>query len=50
MRIIAYDRFKPGVTMESIEPYLPEKWQTSGGFGRPESFERTIRAPTNPVS
>jgi hypothetical protein len=25
MRIIAYDRFKPGVTMESIEPYLPEE-------------------------
>ena len=25
MRIIAYDRFKPGVTMEAIEPYLPEE-------------------------
>ena len=25
MRIIAYDRFKPGVTMETIEPYLPEE-------------------------
>ena len=25
MRIIAYDRFKPGVTMEAITPYLPEE-------------------------
>ena len=24
MRIITYDRFKPGVTMATIEPYLPE--------------------------
>jgi hypothetical protein len=23
MRIIAYDRFKPGVTMDTITPYLP---------------------------
>ena len=25
MRIIAYDRFKPGVTMETIQSYLPEE-------------------------
>ncbi|HEX8519931.1 MAG TPA: hypothetical protein VF667_10100 [Pseudonocardia sp.] len=25
MKIIAYDRFRPGVTMETIEPYLPEE-------------------------
>lgn len=25
MRIIAYDRFKPGVTMENVTPYLPEE-------------------------
>jgi hypothetical protein len=25
MRIIAFDRFKPGVTMKTIEPYLPEE-------------------------
>jgi hypothetical protein len=25
VRIIAYDRFKPDVTMETIEPYLPEE-------------------------
>ena len=25
MRIIAFDRFKPGVTMEKITPYLPEE-------------------------
>src|ERR1700722_3111503 len=25
MRIIAYDRFRPGVTMEQITPYLPEE-------------------------
>src|ERR1700722_8798486 len=25
MRIIAFDRFKPGVTMEQITPYLPEE-------------------------
>ena len=25
MRIIAYDRFKPGVTMEDVTPYLPEE-------------------------
>ena len=25
MKIIAYDRFKPGVTMETIKPYLREE-------------------------
>src|SRR5580693_7588208 len=25
MRIIAYDRFKPGVTMKDVTPYLPEE-------------------------
>jgi hypothetical protein len=25
MRIIAYDQFKPGVTMEMVTPYLPEE-------------------------
>jgi len=25
MRIIAFDRFKPGVTMKTIEPYLPDE-------------------------
>jgi hypothetical protein len=25
VRIIAYDRFKPGVTLETIKPYLPEE-------------------------
>ena len=25
MRVIAYDKFKPGVTMEQITPYLPEE-------------------------
>jgi hypothetical protein len=25
MRVIAYDKFKPGVTMEQIAPYLPEE-------------------------
>jgi hypothetical protein len=25
MRVFAYDRFKPGVTMEAITPYLPEE-------------------------
>jgi hypothetical protein len=25
MRIIAFDRFKPGVTLETIGPYLPEE-------------------------
>ena len=25
MRIFAYDRFKPGVTLETIEPYLPDE-------------------------
>jgi hypothetical protein len=25
MRIIAYDKFRPGVTMEKITPYLPEE-------------------------
>ena len=25
MRIIAFDRFKPGVTMEQITPYLPDE-------------------------
>jgi hypothetical protein len=25
MRIIAYDRFKPGVTLETVTPYLPDE-------------------------
>ena len=25
MRIIAYDRFRPGVTLETIQPYLPRE-------------------------
>jgi hypothetical protein len=25
MRVFTYDRFKPGVTMETITPYLPEE-------------------------
>ncbi len=25
MRVIAYDKFRPGVTMEQIKPYLPEE-------------------------
>jgi len=25
MKVIAYDRFKPGVTMETITPLLPEE-------------------------
>src|SRR5262249_18265661 len=25
VRIIAYDRFKPGVTVDTIQPYLPEE-------------------------
>ena len=25
MRVIAYDRFRPGVTMATITPYLPEE-------------------------
>jgi hypothetical protein len=25
MRVIAYDRFRPGVTLERITPYLPEE-------------------------
>ncbi|HEX4310756.1 MAG TPA: hypothetical protein VHZ25_12065 [Acidobacteriaceae bacterium] len=25
MRILAYDRFKPGVTLETVTPYLPEE-------------------------
>ena len=25
MKIIAYDRMKPGVTYETIEPYLPQE-------------------------
>lgn len=25
MRIVAYDRFKPGVTLDIIQPYLPDE-------------------------
>ena len=25
MRIFAYDKFKPGVTLETIDPYLPDE-------------------------
>jgi hypothetical protein len=25
VRIIAYDRFKPGVTLDTVTPYLPEE-------------------------
>jgi hypothetical protein len=34
MRIIAYDRFRPSVTLATIEPYLPEEvanvWRLEG--------------------
>jgi hypothetical protein len=44
MRIFAYDRFKPGVTLETIEPYLPEEvanvWRLwKGGIVR-ENYAR----------
>jgi len=25
VRVLAYDRFKPGVTIETVQPYLPEE-------------------------
>jgi len=25
MRIIAFDKFRPGVTMEKVTPYLPQE-------------------------
>ena len=44
MRIIAYDRFKPGVTMEDVTPYLPAEvlnvWRLwKGGIVR-ENYAR----------
>jgi len=44
MRVIAYDRFRPGVTMEQITPYLPEEvsnvWRLwKGGIVR-ENYAR----------
>jgi hypothetical protein len=34
VRIFAYDRFKPGVTTETIKPYLPEEVAEGLGAGR----------------
>jgi hypothetical protein len=34
VRIFAYDRFKPGVTMETSGPYLPEEVAEGIGAGR----------------
>jgi hypothetical protein len=44
VRILAYDRFKPGVTMEAIQPYLPDEvanvWRLwKGGIVR-ENYAR----------
>ena len=50
MRIIAYDRFKPGVTMETIEPYLPEEVANVWRLWKAGIVPRTMRKPTNPVS
>jgi hypothetical protein len=38
MRIFAYDRFKPGVTLETIEPYLPE--EVAKRLAAPEGRDR----------
>jgi hypothetical protein len=44
VRIIAYDRFRPGVTMDTIQPYLPQEvanvWRLwKAGIGR-ENYAR----------
>ncbi len=49
MKIIAYDRFKPGVALETVTPYLPEEVANVGGCGKPESSRRTTPAPTSPA-
>jgi hypothetical protein len=42
MKIVAYDRFKPGVTMETIQPYLPGEvanvWRALEGGDRPREL------------
>jgi hypothetical protein len=42
MRIIAYDRFKPGVTLDTIKPLLPEEFDPSIDVGGP--YDRTAAA------
>ena len=44
MKIIAYDRMKPGVTYETIEPYFPEEVPMFGDCGKPESYAKTMPA------
>jgi hypothetical protein len=45
VRIFAYDRFKPGVTMETIEPYLPEEVANVWRLWKAGIVQRTTRAP-----
>lgn len=44
MRVLAYDRFTPGVTMETITPYLTKGWPMSGwrALGRECEFEDAV--------
>ena len=48
VKIIAFDRFKPGVSIETIEPLPARRSPTPGGSGRPAWCGRTAPAPTSP--
>ena len=50
MRIFAFDRFKPGVTLETIQPYLPDEVANVWRLWKAGSSERTTRARTSPAS
>jgi hypothetical protein len=47
MKIIAFDRFKPGVTLDDLRPYLREEVSNAGGCGRRGSYAKTTRVQTS---
>ena len=50
MRIIAYDRLKPGVTLDTVQPYLPEEVSNVWRLWKAGIVRRTMRALTSRVS
>jgi hypothetical protein len=43
MKIIAYDNFKPNVTLEDLKPYLPLEFLFDPTADVAEPFDRTKR-------
>jgi hypothetical protein len=50
MKIIAYDSFKPGITMETIKPYLKDEVANVWRLWKAGIVRKITRAPTSRVS